>query len=39
MTEANKFLEGHEDALLIKPLPIETIIVGCRYDELEKEDS
>jgi dynein light intermediate chain 2 len=32
-------LEGHEDASIIKPLPIETIIVGCKYDELEKEDS
>ena len=24
---------------MIKPLPIETIIVGCKYDLLEKEDS
>lgn len=24
---------------MIKPLPIEIIVVGCKYDELEKEDS
>lgn len=30
--EVGKVIEGHEDGEVIKPLPIETIIVGCKYD-------
>lgn len=32
-------VESHEDAKVIKIMPIETIVVGCKYDLLEKEDS
>ena len=30
--DVNKILHDHEDSIQIKPLPIETIIIGCKYD-------
>lgn len=36
LNAVDKLIADHQDVAIIKPMPIETIIVGCKYDLMER---